>query len=149
MIRMRESYTNPSELIQIEYFRNFVFPNGSTNESFENSMDLQIQSLGFVRILACLKYVYVLRICMDSWGIVGFVKTGRIFEKCVSNRIHKSESLRIGLANPDLQIYEVGFVNHNTNRTFLESGFMTTIQNKFMFLQISYTIPATLRNSRK
>jgi hypothetical protein len=48
-----------------------------------------------------------------------------------------------------LQIYEVGFVNHNTNRTFLESGFMTTIQNKFMFLQISYTIPATLRNSRK
>ncbi len=51
----------------------------------------------------------------------------------------------------DSQIYEVGFVNHDTNRTFLESGFATTIQtesidlqNESMFLRISYMIPATL-----
>ncbi len=79
----------------------------------------------------------VLRIHQDLWGFVGFVKTG-----------HKTnpwfESLRIGLANPDSWICEVGFVNHKMKRIFLESGFVTTIQNKSTFLQISYTIPASL-----
>jgi hypothetical protein len=56
-----------------------------------------------------------------------------------------------GLANLDSRIYEVGFVNHETKRIFLESGFLPTIRNKSldlrkesMFLQISYTILASL-----
>jgi hypothetical protein len=78
--------------------------------------------------------LFKVRLCSkDLWGFVGFVKIGWIFEKCVTNRIHESESLRIRLANPDLRIYEVGFVNHETNRTFLESGFVITIQNESMF----------------
>jgi hypothetical protein len=36
------------------------------NKSFETSMDSQIRSLGFIRIRACLKYVYALRIRQDS-----------------------------------------------------------------------------------
>jgi hypothetical protein len=58
--------------------------------------------------------------------------------------------LRIGHPNPDLQIHDVGFVNHDTNQTFLELGFATTIQNESMdlqnesmFLRISDTIRAT------
>jgi len=138
MIRMRESYTNPSELIQIEYFRNFVFPNGSTNESFENSMDLQIQSLGFEWIWACLKYVYVLRIRKDSLDLWKQVKS---FENQSTKRIHETNLLKT------LRI-------RDPNRTFLESGFVITIRNKSMdsrnestFLRISYTIPASLRQS--
>ncbi len=45
-----------------------------------------------------------------------------------------------------------GFVSWGTNRTFLESGFVITIQiestdlqNESTFLQISYTIPASLQ----
>ncbi len=62
----------------------------------------------------------------------------------ISNPIHKAKFLRIGLANPDLQIYEVGFVNHNMNQTFLESGLLIRIQNESMFLHIYYMIPTTL-----
>jgi len=43
-----------------------VYKTNPQNESFETSMDLRIWSLGFVWIRACLKYVYVLRICKDS-----------------------------------------------------------------------------------
>jgi hypothetical protein len=46
--------------------------------------------------------------------------------------------------NPDSQIYEVGFVNHNMKQIFLESGFVATIQKESMFLQISYKILASL-----
>ncbi len=60
------------------------------------------------------------------------------------NRIHESESLRFGLANPDSRIYEVGFVIYETKQIFLESGFVTMIQKKSMFLRISYMIPASL-----
>ncbi len=42
-----------------------VLKTNPQNESFETSMDLQIQSLGFAWIWACLKYVYVLRIHQD------------------------------------------------------------------------------------
>jgi hypothetical protein len=77
---------------------------------------------------------------------------GQNFEKCVTKPIHESESLRIGLANPDSRICGVGFINHDTNQIFFESGFVITIrnesmdlQNESMFLQISYTIPASLQ----
>ncbi len=72
------------------------------------------------------------------------MKTGWILRSSGHESNPQFESLRIGLANPDLWIYEVRFVNHNTKRTFLESGFVTTMQNESMFLQISYTIPETL-----
>ncbi len=88
----------------------------------------------------------VLRILQDWWGFIGFVKTGQIFWKSVYKSNPRIESLTIGLGNPDLQIYEVSFVNHKMKQTFLESGFMITIRNKSMFLQISYTIPASLLN---
>ncbi len=95
--------------------------------------------LGFFKVRLCIK---------DSSGFVGFVKTGRFFFK-ISLWI---ESLRIELANPDSRIYEVGFVNHETKWIFLGSGFVITIWNKSMdlqnwsmFLQISYTIPASLQ----
>jgi hypothetical protein len=88
----------------------------------------------------------VLRIRQDWWGFVGFVKTGPISLKSVYESNPRIESLRIGLGNPDLQIYEVRFINYKTKRTFLESGFMITIRNESMFLRISYTIPASLLN---
>jgi hypothetical protein len=72
------------------------------------------------------------------------VKTGRIFGSLGHKLNPRLESLWIG-------IYEVRFVNHDMKRTFLESGFVTTIRNqsmdlrnKSMFLQISYMILATL-----
>jgi hypothetical protein len=58
--------------------------------------------------------LFKVRLCTkDLSGFVGFVKTGRIFGIQVTNRIHESESLRFGLANPG--ICEVGFVNHKMN----------------------------------
>ncbi len=86
----------------------------------------------------------VLRIHQDSWGFVGFVKTGRIFGSSGHETNPWFESLRIRLTNPDSRICEVGFVNHKTKQIFLESGFVTTIRNESMFLRISYTIPASL-----
>jgi hypothetical protein len=56
----------------------------------------------------------VLRICQDSWGFVGFVKTGQIFGSSGHETNPRFKSLRIGLMNPDSQICEVGFVNHET-----------------------------------
>jgi hypothetical protein len=58
------------------------------------------------------------------------VKTGQIFGSSGHEMNPRFKSLRIGLANPDLQICELGFV--------------TTIQNESTFLRISYTIPASL-----
>jgi len=93
---------NPSNSIQMEYFDIFGLTNWiyDTNlfkaglwiestiqifwkqvyKSFECRRDLQIQNSGFIWIRTCSKYIYVLRICQDSWGFVGFVKTGQIFE---------------------------------------------------------------------
>ncbi len=87
----------------------------------------------------------VLRICQDSLGFVGFVKTGRIFGSSGHESNPRFESLRIGLVNPDSRICEVGFVNHKTKWIFLESGFVTTIQNESTFLRIYYTIPTSLK----
>jgi hypothetical protein len=73
------------------------------------------------------------------------MKTGRIFGSAGHETNPRFESLRIGLPNPDSRICEVGFVNHETKRIFLESGFMTMIRNESTFLRISYTIPASLQ----
>jgi hypothetical protein len=77
--------------------------------------------------------------------------TIRIFQKQVYETNPRYKSLRFGFANPDSRVRQPGFVNHDTKRIFLESGFVTTIQNKSMdsrnksmFLRISYTIPASL-----
>ena len=86
--------------------------------------------------------LFKVRLCTkDSSGFVGFVKTGRIIGSSGHKTNPQFESLRIG--HPDLQICEVGFVNHET-KLFLESGFVTTIQNESTFLRIYYTIPASL-----
>ncbi len=61
-------------------------------------MDSQIRALGYVRIQACLKHVYVLQICED---LLDLWNKAESLEVQVSNPIHKSESLRIGLPNPD------------------------------------------------
>ncbi len=49
-------------------------------------------------------HAIVLRIRQDSWGFVGFVKTGRIFGSSGHETNPQFESLRIGLANPDSRI---------------------------------------------
>jgi hypothetical protein len=86
--------------------------------------------------------LFKVRLCTkDSSGFVGFVKTGWIFWKSVYKTNPRIKSLRIGLANPDSLIFEVGFVNHETKRTFLESGFVITIQNKSLFLQSLIQFP--------
>jgi hypothetical protein len=79
------------------------------------------------------------------------VKTGRIFQKQVYKTNPQYESLRFGFTNPDSRVRQPGFVNHDTKRIFLESGFVPTIRNESMdsrnesmFLRISYTIPASL-----
>jgi hypothetical protein len=63
------------------------------------------------------------------------VKTGQIFVSSGHESNPRFKSLRIGLANPDLQTYEAGFVNHDTKQIFLESGFVATIRNESMDLQ--------------
>ncbi len=115
-------------------------------------MDSQIRSLGFVRIRACSKYVYVLRIrqdSLDSW------KQVESFENQSTKRIHEMNPRNESFENIKDSWSTIrnksGFIYHETIRIFLESGFVTTIQNESMdlrnkstFLRISYTIPASL-----
>ncbi len=60
----------------------------------------------------------VLRIRQDSWGFVGFVKTGRIFGSSGHETNPRFESLRIGLTNPDLRICEVRIRDTIQNKSF-------------------------------
>jgi hypothetical protein len=115
-----------------------VYETNPQNESFEISMDSRIRSLGFVRIRACLKYIYVLRIRKD---LSGFVKTGRIFWKSVYETNPRNESFENIKDSWSMIQNESRFVNHEMKQIFLESGFVTTIQNESPFLRISYTIP--------
>ncbi len=58
------------------------------------------------------------KVCLctkDLSGFVGFLKTGPIFWKSVY------------LLNPWIESLKIGFINHVTKRTFLESGFVITI----------------------
>jgi hypothetical protein len=76
------------------------------------------------------------------------MKTGRIFQKQVYETNPRYKSLRFGFANLDSRVRQPGFVNHDTKRIFLESGFVPMIRNESMFLRISYTIPASLLKSQ-
>ncbi len=67
----------------------------------------------------------VLRICQDSWGFVGFVKTGRIFGSSGHETNPRFESLRIGLANlwswirqsqNEMNLFGVRIRDYNTKR---------------------------------
>ncbi len=110
------------------------------NESKKWIFKVQIPKSGFANPPAWIHKdsfrAIVLRIHQDSWGFIGFVKTGWIF----GSSGHKT--------NPQFKSLRIGFVNHETKRIFLESGFVTTIRNESMnestFLWISYTIPASL-----
>jgi len=164
-LRMRDSYTNPSKTKQIEWFGIFdltkrihktnLWKTGLQNESTIRIFKVWICESGFGNLPAWIRKnsfrAIALRICQDSWGFVGFAKTGQIFGSSGHETNPRFESLRIRLMNPDLQICEVGFVNHETKQIFLESGFVTTIWNESMdlrnestFLRISYKIPASL-----
>ncbi len=90
---MRDSYTNPYETIRIEYFEIF----GLTNRIHDtNLLKKGIRNESTIRIFwmpygfANPKYrirmdSFKVRLCTkireDSWGFVGFMKTGRIFWK--------------------------------------------------------------------
>jgi hypothetical protein len=124
---------------------NTVGQNESTIQIFWKQYEFANPKPRILTDLGLLKVVYVVKICEDSW------KKAESLEVLVSNQIQESKFLRIGLANPDSWIYEVGFKNHDTTQTFLESWSVSTIQNesmdlqnKSMFLRISCTIPTTL-----
>jgi hypothetical protein len=79
------------------------------------------------------------------------MKSGQIFWKSVYETNPRNESFENIKDLWSTIQNESGFVNHKTKWIFLESGFVTTIQNESMdlqnestFLQISYTIPASL-----
>ncbi len=168
-LRMRDLYTNPSKRNESSNLEFSILRNKSTkqilgkqayetnprNESLEKQAyktNPWYESLrfGFANPPAWICKdsfrAIVLRIHQDSWGFIGFVKTGRIFESSGHETNPWFESLRIGLANLDSRICEVGFVNHKTKQIFLKSGFVTTIRNESTFLRISYTIPASLNS---
>ncbi len=109
-----------------------LWKTGLRNESVIRVFKVWIRESGFPNLPAWICKdsfpAIVLRIYQDLWGFVGFVKTGRIFGSSGHKTNPRFKSLRIGLMNPDSQICEVGFVNHETKQIFLESGFMTTIQ---------------------
>ncbi len=176
---MRDSYTNPSKMKQIESFEIF----GLTNRIHETGIwkkFLRIQitirvicdgvyetnprneslRFGFANLPAWIRKdsfcAIVLRIHQDSWGFVGFVKTARIFGSSGHETNPRFESLRIRLTNPDSRICEVRIRDYDTKWIFMESGFVTTIRNESMdsqnestFLRNSYTIPASLINTLK
>ncbi len=108
---MRDSYSNPSETKRIESFeifgltnrihetdiwkkflriqitiRIFGKPAYETNPRYK-SYKVRIRESGFASPPAWIRKdlfrAIVLRIRKDSWGFVGFVKTGRIFGKSV------------------------------------------------------------------
>ncbi len=62
------------------------------------------------------------KICEDSWGFFGFVKTGQIFWKSVYESNPQTESFENIKDSWSTIQNESGFVSYGTNRTFLESG---------------------------
>ena len=118
------------------------------NESTKRIFKVRIRESGFASppawICKDLFRAIVLRICKDSWGFVGLMKTGRIFGKSVYKTNPRNKSFaNIKDSWPTIR-NESGFISYGTNRTFLESGFVVTLRYKSMFLWISYTIPASL-----
>jgi hypothetical protein len=132
-----------------------LWKTGLRNESTIRIFKVRIRESGFASPPAWIRKdsfrAIVLRIRKDSWGFVGFVKTGRIFGKSVYETNPRNESFENMKDSWSTIRNESGFVNHETKRIFLESGFVTTIRNESMdsrnestFLRISYTNPASL-----
>ena len=93
----------------------------------------------------------VLRIRKDSWGFVGFVKTGQIFGESVYKTNPRNESFENIKDLWSTIRNESGFVTHDTKRIFYSQDSWSTIRyesmdsrNESMFLRISYTNPASL-----
>jgi hypothetical protein len=93
----------------------------------------------------------VLRIHKDSWGFVGFVKTGRIFGESVYETNPQNKSFENIKDSWSTIRNKSGFVTHDTKRIFYSQDSWSTIryesmdsQNESMFLRISYTNPASL-----
>ncbi len=156
---MRDSYTNPYEMKRIESFEIFgltkrihetnLWKTGLRNEStirifgssgHETNPRNKSLRFGFANPPAWIRKDsfrgIVLRIRKDSWGYVGFVKTGRIFGSSGHETNPQFESLRFGFANLWSQDSW-----HDTKRIFLESGFVTTIRNESTFYESLIRIP--------
>ncbi len=129
-----ESFQNESSNLEFLILRNESTKRIFGKQAYETNPQYKSLRFGFTNPPVWIRKdsfcAIVLRICKDSWGFVGFVKTGRIFGSSGHKRNPRFKSLRIGLVNLDSRICEVGFV--------------TTIRNKSTFLRISYTIPASL-----
>jgi hypothetical protein len=152
---MQDSYTNPYKTKQIEsdesnprngYLKKIsTNPNHDTgslklslqNESTKWIFKVRICESGFANSPAWIRKdsfcAIVLRIRQDLWGFIGFVTTARIFGSSGHVTNPRFESLRIGLTNPDSRICEVRIHDYDTKWIFLESGFVTTIQNESTF----------------
>jgi hypothetical protein len=123
---MQDSYTNPSETKRIESFEIFgltkrihktnLWKTGLQNEStirifwkhvYETNPRNESLRFGFAKPDSQIHQPGFVRICQDSSGFVGFVKTAWIFGSSGHETNPRFESLRIGLTNPDLRICEV------------------------------------------
>ena len=94
----------------------------SRNESTKRIFKVRIRESGFANPPAWIRKDsfrgIVLRIRKDSWGFVGFVKTGRIFGSSGHETNPRFESLRFGFANPDSRICEVRIRDTIRNESF-------------------------------
>ena len=171
---MRDSYTNPYESKRIESFEIFGLTNRIHetgiwknflrilitirvvwNWVYETNPRNESLRFGFANPPAWIRKdsfrAIVLRICKDSWGFVGFVKTGRIFGESVYETNPRNESFENIKDSWSTIRNESGFVTHDTKRIFYSQDSWSTIryesmdsQNESMFLRISYTNPASL-----
>jgi hypothetical protein len=122
------------------------------NESFENQKICESKTKGFGRI--CLSYS-----TKDSWGFVGFIGFVESFENCVTKRIHETNLLKIAPQNESTKqiFWKMRHKTNPQNKSFenwqIESKRIhktnllktdKSNQNKSTFLQISYTILASL-----
>jgi hypothetical protein len=111
---MRDSYTNPSMYKSSRIKKNRVILKNKSSETnpWNESLrfgvthpDLRVHQPGFIRFRDSQILIFkdsfcaiVLKICKDSWGFVGFVKTSRIFWKWLdlwSTTRNKSFQVRI------------------------------------------------------
>ncbi len=128
---------------------NQIFKVRTCNSGFSRPQNWIPQDSGFAnpyffRDLFC---AIVLKIREDLWGLVSFVKTGQIFWTLAGFGMYDSKQI---FPSPDLWT-TIRNKSRFTDRTFLESGFVTTIQSESMDLlkeststQFPDTNPATL-----
>ncbi len=130
---MRDSYTKPFETKQIKYFGIFdltkwihdtnLWKTGLQNKSTIWIFKVWICKSGFASppawIHKDLFRAIVLRIRKDSWGFVGFMKTGQIFGKsvCKTNPWNKSfENIKDSWSTirNESNLFEVRIHSHDT-----------------------------------